>query len=122
MGPRADPDPVVERFRREALPRLVEALNPSLVWLFGSRARGDAFPWSDLDLIVVSERFRDVRFPLRASIVDHAVDLGWPNDLLCYTRAELRRKAREWGTTVPNALEEGRALHGSWPPGRRRGR
>ena len=33
--------------------RLVGAVDPGAVWLFGSRARGDARPDSDFDLLVV---------------------------------------------------------------------
>jgi Nucleotidyltransferase domain len=33
--------------------RLVSELRPRMIWLFGSRARGDARPDSDFDLLVV---------------------------------------------------------------------
>ena len=35
--------------------RLVAALDPQMIWLFGSRARGDARPDSDFDLLVVAK-------------------------------------------------------------------
>ncbi len=35
------------------LERLVKAINPREIWLFGSRARGGARPDSDFDLLVV---------------------------------------------------------------------
>jgi uncharacterized protein len=35
--------------------RLVEALDPQAIWLFGSRARGDHRPDSDFDLLVVAK-------------------------------------------------------------------
>ncbi len=35
--------------------RLVAALDPQMIWLFGSRARGDAQPDSDFDLLVVAK-------------------------------------------------------------------
>jgi uncharacterized protein len=38
---------------RTLLERIKEAYNPLQVWLFGSRARGDNRPDSDLDLFVV---------------------------------------------------------------------
>jgi uncharacterized protein len=38
----------------EVVHRLVEALNPVVIYLFGSRARGAARPDSDFDLIVVT--------------------------------------------------------------------
>jgi uncharacterized protein len=35
------------------LARIKEAFHPEQVWLFGSRARGDAHPGSDWDLLVI---------------------------------------------------------------------
>lgn len=35
--------------------KIVEATDPSAIWLFGSRARGDARPDSDFDLLVVGK-------------------------------------------------------------------
>lgn len=35
--------------------KLVEALDPHLIWLFGSRARGDARADSDFDFLVVAK-------------------------------------------------------------------
>ena len=35
------------------LNRILETYHPEEVWLFGSRARGDARPWSDWDLLVI---------------------------------------------------------------------
>src|SRR5450432_1768549 len=35
------------------LQRIIVALQPEQIWLFGSRARGDATPLSDWDLLVV---------------------------------------------------------------------
>jgi hypothetical protein len=39
----------------EIIRRLVEALDPQMIWLFGSRGRGDARPDSDFDLLVVAK-------------------------------------------------------------------
>jgi hypothetical protein len=36
--------------------RLREAVDPKEIWLFGSRARGEARPDSDFDLLVVAKR------------------------------------------------------------------
>jgi predicted nucleotidyltransferase len=38
---------------RRLLDRIIARWNPQQVWLFGSRARGDATPGSDWDLFVV---------------------------------------------------------------------
>ncbi len=39
--------------------RLVSALDPQAIWLFGSRARGDHRPESDFDLLVVAKPGHD---------------------------------------------------------------
>jgi uncharacterized protein len=39
--------------------RLVAALDPQAIWLFGSRARGDHRPDSDFDLLVVAREGQD---------------------------------------------------------------
>jgi len=46
---------------QEAVRRLVEAAHPAKVILFGSWARGDAKPDSDVDLLVIEEAVTDVR-------------------------------------------------------------
>jgi predicted nucleotidyltransferase len=38
---------------RALLARIEAQYHPEQVWLFGSRARGDAGPWSDWDLFVI---------------------------------------------------------------------
>ena len=40
--------------------RIVEATDPWAIWLFGSRARGDARPDSDFDLLVVGRPGADL--------------------------------------------------------------
>jgi uncharacterized protein len=40
----------------ELVSRLVSSLKPQMIWLFGSRARGDARPDSDFDLLVVAKK------------------------------------------------------------------
>ena len=102
-------DPVVRRFAARYLPRLKRLYRPAMVLVFGSRARGDALAESDLDLLVVSERFRGVPFVERASRLLTDLDLDIPAEVLCYTPEELARKGQELGI-VSLALEEGLRL------------
>jgi predicted nucleotidyltransferase len=99
-------DPVVRRFAARYLPRLRRRYRPSLVLVFGSRAKGEALVESDLDLLVVSERFRGISFLERASTLLADLDLPFAADVLCYTPEEFARKRREHGV-VSLALEEG---------------
>jgi predicted nucleotidyltransferase len=58
----AKADERLERFRSEFLPKLVATLHPTVVVAFGSRVRGEGLAHSDLDLVIVSEPFRNVRW------------------------------------------------------------
>ncbi len=47
-------DPRTEAALAEIIRRIVEAVHPDQIILFGSQARGDAGPDSDVDLLVVA--------------------------------------------------------------------
>jgi predicted nucleotidyltransferase len=111
-------DPLVRRFRARYLARLERRYRPRLVVVFGSRARGEALVESDLDLLVVSERFRGVPFLERAWRLLAELELPFAADVLCYTPEEFARKRRELGI-VSLALEEGLRLVSSAAPGAR---
>ncbi len=102
-------DPILRRFARQHLPGLRRRYRPQLVLAFGSRARGDALADSDLDLIVVSERFRDVPFLQRSARLLDELAPPYPIDVLCYTPEEFARKRAELGI-VSQAVEDGIAL------------
>ena len=56
----------IERFLR-ALSRKIDVKE---VYLFGSHARGDWLKYSDIDLIVVSDDFRNMKFMGRLELVE----------------------------------------------------
>jgi len=109
MAHAVDQDEKVARFRREVLPRLIERYRPAHVILFGSRARGDALKDSDLDVLVVSDAFADVRWLDRMFRVYQDCDIRMGVELLCYTPDEYQRKLGELGI-VRTASEEGLEL------------
>ncbi len=95
---------------REIAARIVAEFSPSLVLLFGSRARGDARPDSDVDLIVV---WKDENPPPRRSAaVRLAIGrVGLPMDLAVVTPSEFAR-FKEWrGHVFHSAAREGVVLH-----------
>lgn len=111
-----DADEEVARFRREVLPALVAKYRPSKVLVFGSRARGEALRHSDLDVLIVAEAFREVRWIERAFRVHQECDIRFGVELLCYTPEEYARKVEELGI-VRTATVEGLDLMGG-PPAR----
>lgn len=100
------PDERIERFRREALPTLIEKYEPQRVLVFGSRARGEALKHSDLDVLVASDLFRDIPWLERAARVILDCDIRFAVELLCYTPDEFEGKREELGI-VRTALAEG---------------
>ena len=57
-------DPELRRFLDASLDRIREHFRPEAMIFFGSRATGTPDEWSDIDLVIVSGRFRD-EHPLR---------------------------------------------------------
>jgi uncharacterized protein len=73
---------------------------------FGSRAKGKARKWSDVDLLLVSKQFSSLTFRERATKMYDYWNLNYPVDFLCYTPTEYR-KLRSQITIVSEAEEEG---------------
>ncbi len=80
-------------FLPEIIDRIVEAVNPLRIILFGSVARGDAGPDSDIDLLVILNEITD-RKVQRVAIRQLLAGLPVPKDILVATPAEVARS--EW--------------------------
>jgi uncharacterized protein len=89
---------------------------PAAVVLFGSHARGDAHPNSDVDLLVIrhgdfhrgESRRRELSEIYRA--VTRACDL--PKDIFLFSKAEFDRWKTATNHVTASALKEGRVLYG----------
>jgi predicted nucleotidyltransferase len=91
---------------------LVERFRPRRVILFGSHARGDSSPESDIDLFVELDDDLGKRPLERAVAVRSAFGLHpWPMDLLVYTTDEIRRMRRTEGTILSVVEAEGKVLY-----------
>jgi uncharacterized protein len=92
--------------------RLVDALDPFAIWLFGSRARGDAKPGSDFDLLVVakpdggfgSNDYRKVLRPV------HETWVGC--DVIPCSKADFDEAASLHTSFVASVIREGKLLYG----------
>lgn len=100
--------------RAETLDRIVSALQawgPVRVILFGSHARGDARPDSDLDILVV---LPDGNAVTRSTVIDMRVAIGavpLDYDLLVTSQVEFEWRQNYVGTIEYPAAHEGIELH-----------
>jgi predicted nucleotidyltransferase len=101
---------VLQRTLKQMVERLVTQFDPDQIILFGSHARGDARPHSDIDLLVVMP----VQGPRRAKQVEMRVALhDWkiPKDIFVVTPAQVEQQRNVIGTLIQPALKEGRVLY-----------
>ncbi len=90
--------------------KIVHGFAPLRVILFGSRARGEANPDSDVDLLVVFDQAPDKRqlaIAIRRTLRDFMV----PKDILVTTPEEIRRTGRVVGTVLRSAIKDGKVLY-----------
>jgi predicted nucleotidyltransferase len=85
------------------------ARSQARVVLFGSRARGEAQPDSDLDFLVI-ERTLESKLDEMVRLRDALPPLGVPVDVLVVSEADAHAWREVPGTMVHAALAEGRVL------------
>lgn len=89
---------------------IVECFHPQRIVLFGSRARGDARPDSDIDLMVEMES--PLKRGPRAIAVLKAFGIRpWAMDVVVYTPQEVARLRGRVGTLLSVIEAEGRTLY-----------
>ena len=90
--------------------RIADRFDPERILLFGSRARGDARNWSDVDLLVVMPDGTD----RRETAVEMGVavgDLPIAKDIIVTTPAHIAQRGHVIGTVLRPALREGAVLY-----------
>lgn len=95
----------------EIVRRLVDAYQPLRIYLFGSRARGDAGPDSDFDIMVIVP---DDALPERRDS-DLAYDVLWglkeAGDILVWTESRFQETIHLRSSLPGTVLREGIVLH-----------
>ena len=92
--------------------RLVRQFNPTKIVLFGSHARGDARPDSDVDLLVVLPRVEN-KHRAHVAMLRALGDLTTPVDIVITTPDELAHRGHVIGPIFRPALRDGSVLYES---------
>jgi predicted nucleotidyltransferase len=90
--------------------RVAKMFHPKQIILFGSHARGEAGPDSDVDLLVVTPvqgAVRDMRLEIRAALGD----VPFPLDVLVATPEEFAWRKEVVGTIEWAAAREGKVVY-----------
>lgn len=93
---------------------IVREVDPETVILFGSHARGDARPDSDVDLMVVEQEPFSAQRSRRAEYARLSValrDFPFAKDILLYSRDEFDYWKDSPNHVVGRAQQEGKVLH-----------
>jgi predicted nucleotidyltransferase len=94
----------------EVVRRVVEEARPDRIILFGSAARGEAGPDSDVDLLVIKAGVTHRR-RLAQRIYSRLVGLEVPVDVLVVTPDDIEEFKDKVGTIIGPALREGREVY-----------
>jgi predicted nucleotidyltransferase len=99
-----------DRVREVIVGRLVPAVRPQKIILFGSRARGAARPNSDIDLLIIAPS-NEPRYRRAAPLYGLLSDILVPMDILVYTPEEVEDWSGVPQAFVTTAVREGTVLY-----------
>ena len=90
--------------------RIVKAIQPQKIILFGSQARGEAGEHADIDLMIIQETNlpRHKRYPVVRRLFR---GMGIPMDILVYTPDEFARFQSVPGSFTYTVAHEGKVLY-----------
>ncbi|MGQ0812327.1 MAG: nucleotidyltransferase family protein [Nitrospiraceae bacterium] len=110
MAERVTDSVLVEETIREMVRRIAAQFRPEKIILFGSHARGEAGPDSDVDLLVVMSVEGSKR--QKASEIDMALfGIDVPVDVIVVRPEELERYRHQIGSIFYPALREGKVVY-----------
>ena len=105
---------VTDEVLDEMVRAIVREVDPEEIWLFGSRARGQAGPDSDVDLLVVErEPFgpQRSRWQELVRLYDAIAPFRVGVDLLVYSHQEVAERRHWCNHVIARAMSEGRLLY-----------
>ena len=103
--------PITDPMLAEIVHRLVEAFCPEKIYLFGSRARGEAGQDSDYDLMVIVSQSTEPGYRLAQEAHSLLWGLSVAADILVWTREQFDSR-RHVGASLPATIvRQGQLLY-----------
>lgn len=91
---------------------IINNYKPDKIILFGSRARGDARPDSDIDILVVSDKEKNLpRYKRGLHVRVKLSNILIPKDILFYTHEDFSRWRNVKQSFVSTVVREGVVLY-----------
>lgn len=106
------PSNIGEGALEEAVHRIVQALHPVQVVLFGSQVWGTPTRDSDIDLLVIVEASSEPGYRRAREVYRSLRGIPLPIEAVVRTRDEVAHAARVANSLEHEALEKGRVLYG----------
>ncbi len=89
--------------------RIVSVAHPEKIILFGSAARGEMGPHSDVDILVVKNGVH--RRDLAGKIYENLIGVGAPVDVVVVTSEDIERYKDSHALVIKPALREGKVVY-----------
>lgn len=103
----AAPDP---QMLDDLVRRIVEAVHPVRIILFGSAARGEMGPNSDLDVLVIVPDGTHSGHA-ESAIYRNMWGFGFPKDIIAVTEEDVRKHASNPYLVIHTALADGKEIY-----------
>jgi len=95
---------------RDVVRRIVQAAQPDKIILFGSRARGEARPDSDIDILVIKKSM-EPGYRRDAVLYLALAGLNAPVDVITYTPEEVSDWSAVPQAFITTAVREGKVVY-----------
>ena len=99
---------------KEIADNIIRAVHPDEIVLFGSSARGDGRPDSDIDLLIIvpgSFNGKRNRLDMYGDLMSGLGRYCMPIDILLFTRSEVREWKSYRNHVISRAYREGRVIY-----------
>ncbi|MGH7784218.1 MAG: nucleotidyltransferase domain-containing protein [Candidatus Binatia bacterium] len=106
---KAEKKTLTEEILQEIVRRIVAAVQPQKIILFGSAAREEIGPDSDLDLLVIKARGHRRRTATK--IERSLIGIGIPTDIIVAKPQDIERYKDTIGLVYRPALREGKTIY-----------